>query len=253
MAEPLLSVRGLERSFDRVQALAGLDFDIATGTITALIGPNGAGKTTAFRCISGAISPEHGRIIFAGKDITGWPAQRIRRAGVGRTFQTPRAIAGLSVLENLLLDASRPPSWQIWAVLFGFGRRAERRARERAVAIAERLDLLRFADRPAGALSGGQKKLLEIGRVLMVEPRLVLLDEPTAGADPALAERIAGHLEDLRGEGLTVLVAAHRMDAIAALCDPVIAIAGGRRLVAGSFAEVAADNAVQEAFREKPN
>ncbi|MGH7122592.1 MAG: ABC transporter ATP-binding protein [Acetobacteraceae bacterium] len=253
MDEPFLSVRGLMQSFDGAQVLAGLDFDVDVRTITALIGPNGAGKTTAFRRISGTIAPERGRIVFAGKDITGWPAQRIRRQGVARTFQTPRTIAGLSVLENLMLDALSQPGWQIWATLIGFGRTAERRARERAIAIAERFDLLRRVNRPAGALSGGQKRLLEIGRALMAEPRLVLLDEPMAGANPTLAERIAGHLEDLRSEGLTFLVAAHRMDAIAGLCDPVIAIAGGRRLASGSFAEVAADSAVQEAFQGRPN
>lgn len=253
MAEPLLSVRALARSFYGVQALAGTDFDVAAGTITALIGPNGAGKTTAFQCISGVVSPESGRIVFAGAEISGWPPQRISRAGLVRTFQIARGISRLSVLENLLLYAPDQPGERIWAALVGAGRAAERRARERAIVIARRLDLLPLANQPAGTLSGGQKKLLEIGRALMAEPLLVLLDEPIAGVNPALAERIAGHLESLRSEGLTFLVIEHHMDMIARLCDPVIVMAGGRTLMVGSFAQVAADSAVQEAYLGRRN
>ncbi|MDA8051336.1 MAG: ABC transporter ATP-binding protein [Rhodospirillales bacterium] len=248
MAEGLLSVRGLVRSFYGVQALAGADFDVTSGTITALIGPNGAGKTTAFQCISGVVPPEGGRVIFMGADITGWPAEQVSRAGLVRTFQIARGIPRLSVLENLLLYAPDQPGERMWAALLGAGRTAERRARERAVAIARRLDLLPVANHAAGALSGGQKKLLEIGRALMAAPRLVLLDEPIAGVNPTLAERIAEHLESLRREGITFLVIEHHMDMIARLCDPVIVMAGGRTLTVGSFAAVAADSAVQEAY-----
>jgi ABC-type branched-subunit amino acid transport system ATPase component len=245
---PLLSVRGLTRSFYGVRALAGVDFDVASGTITALIGPNGAGKTTAFQCISGVVPPEGGQVLLAGRDITGWPPERISRAGLVRTFQIARGIPRLSVLENLLLYAPGQPGEAMWTSLLGGGQAAARRARARALAIARRLDLVAVANQPAGALSGGQKKLLEIGRALMAEPRLVLLDEPIAGVNPTLAERIATHLESLRAEGITFLVIEHHMDLIARLCDPVIVMAEGRTLRAGRFSEIAEDEAVQLAY-----
>ncbi|MGH7058151.1 MAG: ABC transporter ATP-binding protein [Acetobacteraceae bacterium] len=247
-AEALLSVRGLVRSFYGVNALGGVDFDVWPNTITALIGPNGAGKTTVFQCISGVVPPEAGEIVFRGRDITGWPPERISRAGLVRTFQIARGIPRLSVLENLLLYASGQPGENMWAALIGGGRAAERQALARATAIARRLDLIGVANQPAGALSGGQKKLLEIGRALMAEPKLVLLDEPIAGVNPTLAERIAEHLESLRREGIAFLVIEHHMDIIARLCDPVIVMAEGRTLKTGRFAEIAADASVQAAY-----
>ncbi|HUA76990.1 MAG TPA: ABC transporter ATP-binding protein [Acetobacteraceae bacterium] len=249
---PLLSVRALTRSFYGVRALAGADFDVASGTITALIGPNGAGKTTAFQCLSGVVPPEGGRVFFAGRDITSWPPERISRAGLVRTFQIARGIPRLSVLENLLLYAKAQPGETMWSALIGGCRATARRARDRALAIARRLDLIGVANQPAGALSGGQKKLLEIGRALMAEPKLVLLDEPIAGVNPTLAERIAAHLESLRAEGITFLVIEHHMDIIARLCDPVIVMAEGRTLRTGSFSEIAADEAVQLAYLGMP-
>jgi branched-chain amino acid transport system ATP-binding protein/neutral amino acid transport system ATP-binding protein len=244
----LLAVRGLARSFYGVHALRGVDFDVTAGTITALIGPNGAGKTTAFQCITGVVPPDGGTVTFAGTDITGWRADRVSRAGLTRTFQIARGISRLSVLENLMLYAQGLPGEGLVAAMVGRGRDAEEAARGRALAVARRLNLLRVANNAAGALSGGQKKLLEIGRALMAEPRMILLDEPIAGVNPTLAEEIAEHLRGLRDDGVTFLVIEHHMDLIARLCDPVIVMAEGRRLTEGSFAEVAADPAVQEAY-----
>ncbi len=244
----LLRVEGLTRSFYGVRALRGVDFCVRAGTITALIGPNGAGKTTAFQCISGVVPPDGGRVIFAGQDVTGWRPDRITRAGLTRTFQIARGISRLSVLDNLLLYAPRQPGEGVLAALVNGGAAAEEAARVRAIAIARRLNLLRVANNAAGALSGGQKKLLEIGRALMAEPRLVLLDEPIAGVNPTLAEEIADHLRGLCQDGITFLVIEHHMDLIARLCHPVIVMAEGRRLTEGSFAEVAADRQVQDAY-----
>jgi branched-chain amino acid transport system ATP-binding protein/neutral amino acid transport system ATP-binding protein len=244
----LLSVRGLTRSYYGVQALAGVDLDVQAGTITALIGPNGAGKTTAFQCISGVVPPDGGRVLFEGRDITGLRPDRITRAGLTRTFQIARGISRLSVLDNLLLYAADQPGEHLFAALAGRGRAAEAASLDRALGIARRLNLLHVANNPAGALSGGQKKLLEIGRALMASPRLVLLDEPIAGVNPTLAEEIADHLRGLREDGVTFLVIEHHMDLIARLCDPVIVMAEGRRLTQGRFAEIAADPAVQEAY-----
>ncbi len=245
---PLLTVRGLARSFYGVQALGGLDLDVAAGTITALIGPNGAGKTTAFQCISGVVRPGSGSVRFAGQDVTGWRPDRITRAGLTRTFQIARGIPRLSVLENLLLYAQHLPGQRLLPALFGAGRNAEAAALDRAWEVCRRLNLLRVANNPAGALSGGQKKLLEIGRALMAAPRLILLDEPIAGVNPTLAEEIADRIRLLRDEGVTFLVIEHHMDLIARLCDPVIVMAEGRRLTEGSFAAVQDDPAVQEAY-----
>ncbi len=248
MSEPLLSVRDLARSFYGVHALRGVTFDVMPGTITALIGPNGAGKTTAFQCITGVVPPDGGTVLFGGRDITGWRADRITTAGLTRTFQIARGIGRLSVLDNLMLYAADQPGEGLVNAFLGVGRAAEELARLRALDIARRLNLLRVANNPAGALSGGQKKLLEIGRALMASPRMILLDEPIAGVNPTLAEEIAEHLRGLRDEGLTFLVIEHHMDLIARLCDPVIVMAEGRRLTEGSFAAVAADPVVQEAY-----
>ena len=244
----MLSVRGLTRTFYGVQALRGVDLDVQAGTITALIGPNGAGKTTAFQCISGVVRPDGGSVRFDGRDITGLPPGRITRAGLTRTFQVARGIPRLSVLENLLLYAQRLPGERVWAALTGAGRAAERAALDRAWEVCRALNLLAVANNPAAALSGGQKKLLEIGRALMAEPRLILLDEPIAGVNPSLAEEIADRLRALREAGVTFLVIEHHMDLIARLCDPVIVMAEGRRLTKGAFATVQDDPAVQEAY-----
>jgi branched-chain amino acid transport system ATP-binding protein/neutral amino acid transport system ATP-binding protein len=245
---PLLAVRGLTRSFYGVHALRGLDFSVAPGTITALIGPNGAGKTTAFQCISGVVPPDGGSVHFAGRDITGWRADRITTAGLTRTFQIARGIPRLTVLENLLLYAPDQPGESLPIAMAGRFRASEETARVEAVRVARRLNLLQVANNPAGALSGGQKKLLEIGRALMARPRMILLDEPIAGVNPTLAEEIADHLRALRDDGVTFLVIEHHMDLIARLCDPVIVLAEGQRLAEGGFAEIAADPAVQEAY-----
>ena len=248
---PLLTVRRLTRTFYGVQALRGVDLDVQAGTITALIGPNGAGKTTAFQCISGVVRPDGGSVRFGGQDITGLPPDRITRAGLTRTFQIARGIPRLSVLENLLLYAQHLPGERVWPALAGRGRSAERAALDRAWDICRTLNLAAVANNPAAALSGGQKKLLEIGRALMAEPRLILLDEPIAGVNPTLAEEIADQLRALREAGVTFLVIEHHMDLIARLCDPVIVMAEGRRLTEGRFAAVQDDSAVQEAYMGK--
>ena len=248
---PLLDVRGLRRSFHGVQALRGADLVVAAGTITALIGPNGAGKTTAFQCISGVIPADGGTVRLDGQDITAWSPDRIARAGLVRTFQLARGIGRLTVLDNLLLYAQSQPGERLLPAAMGRGRDTEARNIDQAWAVATRLNLAHVANNPADALSGGQKKLLELGRALMARPRLVLLDEPIAGVNPALAEQIADHLRTLRDEGMTFLVIEHHMDLIARLCDPVICMAEGAHLTQGTFAEVAGNPAVQEAYMGK--
>jgi ABC-type branched-subunit amino acid transport system ATPase component len=247
---PLLEVRGLTRSYYGVHALRGVDLSVEAGRITGLIGPNGAGKTTLFNCVSGLVPPDAGSVGFAGLTITGWRPDRITGAGLVRTFQIARGFPRLSVLENLLLYGTRQRGERlVQAVLRSPGaRRREVELRERARAIAQRLNLARVLDYRAGDLSGGQKKLLEIGCALMAEPKLLLLDEPVAGVNPTLAREIGDHLRGLLADGISVLLIEHHMDTIAALCDPVIVMAEGRHLRQGSFAELASDPVVQEAY-----
>jgi branched-chain amino acid transport system ATP-binding protein/neutral amino acid transport system ATP-binding protein len=247
---PLLEVRGLTRSFYGIRALDGVDLVVQPGTITGLIGPNGAGKTTLFNCVSGLIPPEGGRVRFDGRDITGWRADRVTQAGLVRTFQIARGFPRLSVLENLLLYGDRQPGEHFLRALVptAESRRREAELSARALAVARRLGLARVIDAPASDLSGGQKKLLELGRALMTDPKLILLDEPIAGVNPTLAREIAEHLQALCAEGLTFLIIEHHLDLIARLCRPVIVMAEGRHLAEGPFTAIAADPRVQEAY-----
>ena len=245
-----LRIEGVERAFYGVHALNGVSLDVALRGITGLIGPNGAGKTTLFNCISGVIPPDRGRIVFDGRDITGLRPDRVTSTGLIRTFQIARGLSRMSVLENLLLYGQHQPGEQIFQALL---RTAAARAREdelmiKARAIAERLNLMRVIYHPAGALSGGQKKLLEIGRALMADPKMILLDEPIAGVNPTLAREIGEHLQALAAEGMPILLIEHQMDMVARLCDRVIVMAEGRYLTEGSFDEIASDERVQEAY-----
>ncbi|HEX3399469.1 MAG TPA: ABC transporter ATP-binding protein [Acetobacteraceae bacterium] len=249
-APPLLQVEALTRSYYGVHALRGVDLAVQAARITGLIGPNGAGKTTLFNCISGLVPPDSGDVRFDGRNITGWRPDRITRTGLVRTFQIARGFPRLSVLENLLLYGTAQPGERlVQAVLRPVAaRRREMELRERARAIAQRLNLAHVLEHRAADLSGGQKKLLEIGRALMAQPRLLLLDEPVAGVNPTLAREIGEHLRGLVADGIAVLLIEHHMDTIAALCDPVIVMAEGRHLRQGSFADLAADPVVQEAY-----
>jgi ABC-type branched-subunit amino acid transport system ATPase component len=246
----LLECHAVARSFYGVEALRGADLTVEPRRITGLIGPNGAGKTTLFNCISGLVPANAGRIVLDGQDITRWRPDQISGAGLVRTFQIARGIPRLTVLENLLLYGPRQPGEGLAVALLRPRAMLARESvlYERALKIATRLNLARVLHTPAAALSGGQKKLLEIGRALMAEPRLLLLDEPVAGVNPTLAREIGEHLRALVAEGITILLIEHQMDTISRLCDHVVVMAEGRRLIEGTFAAVAADVSVQEAY-----
>jgi len=245
-----LRVENVARSFYGVHALNGVTLAVEARGITGLIGPNGAGKTTLFNCITGVIPPDSGRIVFDGKNIAGARPHQVTATGLVRTFQIARGLSRLSVLENLLVYGPRQPGELVSAALL---RSKAALAREeelvaRAAAIADRLNLRRVIHNPAANLSGGQKKLLEIGRALMAEPKMILLDEPVAGVNPTLAREIGEHLTALAAEGLPILLIEHHMDMVARLCDRVIVLAEGRHLAEGTFDEVAHDPRVQEAY-----
>ncbi len=226
---PLLELKGLRRAFYGLDVLRGVDLAVAAGGITGLIGPNGAGKTTLFNVVSGLVPPDAGSIRFDGQEIAGLAPDAVSRRGLVRTFQVARGFPRLSVFQHLMLYGRDQPGETLWQAILG-----TRAAREREAALAERawatarfLRLDHLIDNPATALSGGQKKLLEIGRALMAEPRLVLLDEPTAGVNPTLQNEIGERLLELPRRGITVLLIEHRFSprARSTKCVPTIGCA----------------------------
>jgi len=246
----LLEITGVERNFYGVQALRGVDLAVKAGRITGLIGPNGAGKTTLFNCVTGLLPPDRGRIVFDGQEIAGLRPDQITGKGLVRTFQIARGLPRLSVLDNLLLYGAHQPGERMLTALLQLAsaRRREEALLARAMAIAQRLNLASVTHKLASDLSGGQKKLLEIGRALMTEPKLILLDEPLAGVNPTLAREIGEQLKSLVQEGITILLIEHRMDMVASLCDHVVVLAEGRFLAEGPFDQIAANPAVQAAY-----
>ena len=245
-----LSIRDVRRSFYGAKVLRGVDFDIPTGEITGLIGPNGAGKSTLFNVVSGFYRPDGGSILMDGAECAGARPDDLVRRGLVRSFQLARGFPKLSVFQHLMLYGPRQSGEGLLDALVG-SRRSRRREAElsrRAFSVARRLKLDHVIDNPVTALSGGQKKLVEIGRALMAEPRIMLLDEPMAGVNPSLADEIAGHLAALNAEGITICLVEHDMALIRRLCRNVIVMAEGRTLTSGSFEEVASDTRVQEAY-----
>jgi branched-chain amino acid transport system ATP-binding protein len=251
MTAPLLVVDGISRQFGGVRAVDQASFDVAPGSITGLIGPNGAGKTTAFNLISGFLKVHGGTISFDGQRIDRRPSHVIARSGLVRTFQIPRVLTRMTVLENMLLAATHQPGEILGAALFvpGLVRRREREVREQAQAVLELVRLTRLAGDFAGTLSGGQRKLLEFGRALMTRPRMVLLDEPMAGVAPALALQLLEHILELRAErGTTFLLIEHDMEAVMAISDHVIVMDEGRVIARGLPEQIQSDERVIDAY-----
>lgn len=247
---PLLEVAGLRKSFGGVAALAGVDLAVEAGSITGLIGPNGAGKSTLFAVVTGFLAADSGTVRFDGVDITGRPPHEIARRGLVRTFQVPREFAALTVLDNVVAAAPAHPGESMAAVWLAPGRVAafEGAAAARAREWLAFLNLAPLERERASRLSGGQKKLLELGRALMTGPKLVLLDEPFAGVHPNLVREIMERIRALRARGTTFCVIEHNMEAIMALSDVIYVMAEGRVLTRGLPAEVRRDPRVLEAY-----
>ena len=251
LTEPILAIRDVTKSFDGLRAVAGASFDVERGSITALIGPNGAGKTTMFDLLSGFARPDSGAIRLAGREITDMAPHRIAKLGLVRTFQLTRVLAGMSVMDNMLLAAPRQPGEHLLLLMSGPGRSraAETRARGAAEDLLETFGLAAKAPDYAGSLSGGQRKLLEIARALMTEPSIVLLDEPMAGVNPTLGRSILDHIEALRRRGgITFLFVEHDMDVVMSRADRVVVIAQGRVIAIGPPAEIRSNPQVIEAY-----
>ncbi len=247
----MLSVENLNKRFGGLQAVCDCTFEIRAGTITGLIGPNGAGKTTTFNMIAGELAPTSGRIVFEGEDIAGLPTHEMFHRGIVRTFQIPHEFARMTVLENLMVVPPAQPGEHIFNNWFKAKkvRRRESQVRELADDTLDFLSLTHLRDEQAGNLSGGQKKLLELGRTMMTDARLVLLDEPGAGVNPTLLLKIRDMIAKLREErGYTFCVIEHDMDLIASLCDPVIVLAEGTVLTEGPMSEVRTNPEVLDAY-----
>jgi ABC-type branched-subunit amino acid transport system ATPase component len=247
---PLLEVSGLRVDFAGVHAVAGASFAIQAGTITGLIGPNGAGKSTTLKLIAGAERPSGGRVSYGGRDITGQPVHQVARQGMIRTFQLSSEFARLTVLENLLVAAPGQRGATFGSALRGkrWWRAEQQELLGRACALVADFGLAHAADQYAGELSGGQKRLVEIMRALMASPRMLLLDEPLAGVNPALRTVITDHLARLRDQGLTMLMVEHELAAVERCCDSVIVMAAGRVLAEGPMAEIRANKEVVDAY-----
>ena len=248
--EALLSVERVSKRFAGVQAVDAASFTVAPGSITALIGPNGAGKSTLFNVVTGFERGDGGEVRLDGRSVYGSSPHSIARKGMVRTFQLTKALSVMSVLDNMLLAAPNNPGERlVLSVLRPVWRSAERTARERAL---ETLDVFGLADKAsdyAGTLSGGQRKLLELARALMLEPRILLLDEPLAGVNPTLGRVLLEHIEALRAErGLTILLVEHDMEVVMRHSDVVVVMAEGRVIVTGAPEVIRRDPRVIEAY-----
>jgi len=250
MTKAILQIRDLKLSFGALRAVDGVSFSVEQGTITGLIGPNGAGKTTLFGLIAGALRPDSGDILFDGRRIDGLTPDRIFRTGLARTFQIPRPFPQMTVVENVMLaalDQAGERFWNNW-IAFGAVQRQEKRNRERAMEVLGFTGLARKANTLAGELSGGQQKLLELARVLMTDPKLILLDEPAAGVNPALLDTLIDKIVTLHSSGVGFLIIEHNMDMVMSICDPIVVMAQGRVIFEGGAQEVRANPQVLDAY-----
>lgn len=252
MSQPaeMLQVEHVTHAFGGVKAMDDCTFVVPSGQITALIGPNGAGKSTLVSVVSGYYPMQSGRVLFDGQDISKWPPHRRGGHGLIRTFQISRGYGGMTVLENMMV----PPQGQSGEQLLNAIFRPKVVAAEEQRNLAKALDVLNTfglyakRDEYARNLSGGQKRLLEMARALMAEPKLLLLDEPMAGVNPALADQLAQHIVELSKTGITFLLIEHNLGIVDQICDHVIVMASGRALTTGTMAQVRANQEVVAAY-----
>lgn len=248
---PILSVRRLTKHFGGVRAVDAAELDVVSGSITALIGPNGAGKTTLFNVVTGFYGGEGGDVIYRGRSILGKPPHAIARLGLVRTFQITKVLAAMPVIDNMMLAGANQPGERLGGILFRprASARREREIRDRALALLDVFGLRRKANDYAGTLSGGERKLLELARALMVEPRMVLLDEPMAGVNRTLGRALLDYIAQLRAqEGITFLFIEHDMDVVMNRSDRVIVMAEGKVIATGDPADVRQNPHVIDAY-----
>lgn len=249
-ARLVLSAKNVVRRFGGITAVGDVSFDVRQGEILGLIGPNGAGKTTMFDLLAGSVAPTSGEITLNGTPVAGEAAHRRIGRGLGRTFQIPRPFPNLTLLDNVMLAAQDQAGERLlsnflrpWKVA-----EQERAAHAKAMELLELVHLTRLAHEPARVLSGGQRKLLELARVMMADPALILLDEPAAGVNATLLETIIDRIRDINQRGVTFLLIEHNIDMVTRLCHRVLVMASGQLLCEGTPEEVARDPRVIEAY-----
>jgi len=246
----MLEIRELEKSFGGIKAVDRCSLRVEESSITGLIGPNGAGKTTLFNLISGLYKPDGGEIWFMGDRIDGLPSHKIARKSISRTFQIPREFKEMTVLENLMLIPKHQMGENLLNTLFrpNLIKMQEKKNMEKALKILEFLELIDLKNDYAKNLSSGQKKLLELAKILMSDPLVILLDEPGAGVNPTLMKKLVESIEKLREEGITFFLIEHDMDFITYLCDRVIVMHKGKKMTEGTPEEIKKDKQVLEAY-----
>ena len=238
----LLEIANLGKRFGGVVAVDDCSLSVAAGSITGLIGPNGSGKTTVFNLVTGFIPRDRGDVVFKSQSIAGLPPDQIYGLGIGRTFQLARIFPRLTTLENMLVPVRRAG----WRALLS--QRQWSHEQDRAMEMLESMDISQVAGTLGGALSYGQRKLLELAAVMMAKPELVLLDEPAGGVNPVVLERIADHIRQLNGQGVTFLLVEHNMGFVMTLCDEVVVLHQGRVIASGKPQDVRANPAVLDAY-----
>lgn len=247
--DPILVVEGVTRVFGGLKAVDVERLEIPRNTITSLIGPNGAGKTTFFNLLTGFDSADSGTWRLDDTSLVGVPAHQVARKGMVRTFQLTKSLARLTVLENVMLAAPANPGERLFGALTGKWRGAEVAIEAEARELLERFGMAHMTDDYAGALSGGQRKLLEMARAIMVKPAIIMLDEPMAGVNPALTQSILEHIKALRDDdGRTVIFIEHDMDVVQEISDWVVVLAEGRVIAEGRPGQIAANPAVINAY-----
>jgi branched-chain amino acid transport system ATP-binding protein len=247
----MLKVEGVVKSFGGLTAVCDCSLEVGEGSITGLIGPNGAGKTTLFNVITGQYKPERGRIIFQGEDINGLPPHRIFQKKIYRTFQITREFSQMTVTENMMFVPEGQAGEKIWNTWFrpSAVRKQEKAIYEKALEVLEFVELIDLKDEYAGSLSGGQKKLLELAKSLMADPKMVLLDEPGAGVNLTLMRKLIANIKKLCEERkITFFLIEHDMDLVMSLCNPVIVMSEGKKLAEGTPEEIKRDERVLEAY-----
>ncbi len=238
----LLEVKNLSKSFGGIKAVDDCTFSVEEGSITGLIGPNGAGKSTAFNLISKVLEPDAGEVWFEGKRIDKMQPHQITRMGMSRTFQITRNLEDMTVIENLVVQAP------VHGLRGMFSSAILPEERDRALELLEFLGITRLAYEETRNLSYGQKKLMDFAALLMAKPKLVLLDEPAGGVNPALLEEIVAHIKELNGQGITFLIVEHNMEMIMSTCNPIVVMAAGTVIAKGSPDEIQGDPVVLEAY-----
>jgi branched-chain amino acid transport system ATP-binding protein len=246
----MLAVDNLQKSFGSLIAVDGATFEIEEGELVGMIGPNGAGKTTTFNCISGVLGTDGGSVTFDGSEVTGAKPHQLAREGMIRTFQQTREFPTMTVEENMLLAAPDHPGERVWHAVGRTDASADREAEatERAHELLDVFDIESMAGEYAGNLSGGQRKLLELARALMLDPEMLLLDEPFAGVNPTLTKEIAEHILTLSEDGLTLLIIEHELETLTEMVDRLIVMADGAVLATGTPDEIMEDQRVIDAY-----